>query len=238
MTGPVCGGIPDCAAVGLQPDWKAQDQMLVTPHVILQHLLQGTHVRRTPLAGLIAMLFVCAPLGAQATPPAGMVHTPGMQHTPGMEHPPGAPQPLQGGQAAFAAITEIVQLLEADSTTDWSKVDLEALRQHLIDMDAVTLRARVKHLTTPAGLTLDITGDVLVAASIRRMVGAHAPMVEALGGWRAHAQEGTRFRMRPVSASDWMTQFYAALADDRHAPSPPPCVHVGGGRALSAGWFN
>ncbi len=208
MTGPVCGGIPDCAAVGLQPDWKAQDQLLVTPHVILQHLLQGTHVRRTPLAGLIAMLFVCAPLGAQATPPAGMVHTPGMQHTPGMEHPPGAPQPLQGGQAAFAAITEIVQLLEADSTTDWSKVDLEALRQHLIDMDAVTLRARVKHLTTPAGLTLDITGDVLVAASIRRMVGAHAPMVEALGGWRASATAipgGMRFTVVASNTKDTAT---------------------------------
>lgn len=101
-----------------------------------------------------------------------------------MEHP-GAPQSTQGGQAAFAAITEIVALLEADSTTDWSKVDLEALRQHLVDMDAVTLRARMKQTPMPADLTMDITGDVQVSASIRRMVGAHAPMLEALGGWRA-----------------------------------------------------
>ncbi len=31
----------------------------------------------------------------------------------------------------------------ADPETDSSQVDIEALRQHLIDMDNVTLRARV-----------------------------------------------------------------------------------------------
>jgi hypothetical protein len=45
------------------------------------------------------------------------------------------------GQDAFGAIQEIVQILDADPNTDWSKVDLEALRQHLIDMNEVTLRA-------------------------------------------------------------------------------------------------
>lgn len=35
-------------------------------------------------------------------------------------------------------------MLEADSKTDWSKVDIEALRQYLIDMDNVTLRSAVK----------------------------------------------------------------------------------------------
>ena len=137
-------------------------------------------MRRTPFAVLGVCMLASAPLSAQATPPAGMVHTPGMQHTPGMEHAAAAPQPTQGGQSAFAAIAEVVALLEADSTTDWSKVDLEALRQHLVDMDAVTLRARVKQTPTPAGLSMDITGDAQVSASIQRMVGAHAPMLEAL----------------------------------------------------------
>lgn len=95
--------------------------------------------------------------------------------------------PTQGGQAAFAAVAEIVGLLEADSTTDWSKVDLEALRQHLIDMDAVTLRSRVRQTATAGGLVMEITGEPDVAASVRRMVGAHAPVLEALGGWRATA---------------------------------------------------
>lgn len=165
-------------------------------------------MRRTSLAGLMTLIVACAPIGAQSNPPAGMVHTPGMQHTPGMEHTAGGSLPAQGGQAAFAAITEVVQRLEADSTTDWSKVDLEALRQHLIDMDAVTLRARVTQSTVLAGVTLDITGDALVAASIRRMVGAHAPMVEALGGWRASATQipgGMRFTVLASNANDTAT---------------------------------
>ena len=49
--------------------------------------------------------------------------------------------PTMPGQDAFGAIQEIVQILDADPKTDWSKVDLEALRQHLIDMNEVTLRA-------------------------------------------------------------------------------------------------
>ena len=46
-----------------------------------------------------------------------------------------ATSPPMPGQDAFGAIQEIVQILDADPKTDWSKVDLEALRQHLIDMD-------------------------------------------------------------------------------------------------------
>lgn len=41
---------------------------------------------------------------------------------------PTSKRPTRAGQEAFATIAEIVRLLDADSTTDWSKVDLEALR--------------------------------------------------------------------------------------------------------------
>ena len=52
-----------------------------------------------------------------------------------------AGQPTMVGQEAFGAIQEVVQVLEADPTTDWSKVNIAALREHLIDMNEVTLRA-------------------------------------------------------------------------------------------------
>lgn len=58
--------------------------------------------------------------------------------------------PRETGQSAFAAIQEIVAMLEADPKTDWSKVDIEALRQHLIDMNNVTLGAVVTANRTPA----------------------------------------------------------------------------------------
>ncbi len=36
--------------------------------------------------------------------------------------------PKEAGQSAFAAIHEIVVMLEGDPKTDWSKVDIDALR--------------------------------------------------------------------------------------------------------------
>ena len=52
---------------------------------------------------------------------------------------------IPSGQAAYATMAAIVAMLEADSTTDWSKVNIEALRQHLIVMNEVTLRARARN---------------------------------------------------------------------------------------------
>ena len=49
--------------------------------------------------------------------------------------------PTIPGQDAFGAIQEVVQILQSDPKTDWSKVNIDALRQHLIDMNEVTLRA-------------------------------------------------------------------------------------------------
>ena len=43
----------------------------------------------------------------------------------------GTATPTMTGQDAFGAIQEIVRILEVDPKTDWSKVNLEALRQHL-----------------------------------------------------------------------------------------------------------
>ncbi len=159
------------------------------------------------LAALCVIAFA-SPAAAQQPPSGGMTHTPGMVHTPGMTHPAAAAAPTQAGNAAFATIAEIVKILEADSATDWSKVDLEALRQHLIDMDAVTMRARLTQSTIAGGLSMDVTGDAGVAASVRRMVGAHAPMLESLGGWRATATPipgGMRFRVIAADPTDHRT---------------------------------
>lgn len=107
-----------------------------------------------------------------------------MTHTPGMEHSALRATPVQAGQAIFAALTEITRQLEADSSTDWTKVDLEALRQHLIDMDNVTRLSRVVSVPISGGVQLQVTGDRAVAASIRRMISRHAKMLEAEGAWR------------------------------------------------------
>jgi hypothetical protein len=43
--------------------------------------------------------------------------------------------PASSGQDAFGAISEIVRMLKANPRTDWSRVNIEALRQHLIDIE-------------------------------------------------------------------------------------------------------
>ena len=92
--------------------------------------------------------------------------------------------PREGGQAAFAAIQEIVAKLEADPATDWSNVDIEALRRHLIDMNNVTLRAHAREEDIPAGVRFVITGQGDVVGSIRRMVFGHAQTMNGMGGWK------------------------------------------------------
>jgi hypothetical protein len=97
---------------------------------------------------------------------------------------------MEGGQSAFAAIQEIVEQLMADPKTDWSRVDIEALRQHLIDMDNVTLRARVSAREIEGGARFEATSeDTAVTTSIRAMVPAHAAAMDGAEGWTMQAEE-------------------------------------------------
>ena len=80
--------------------------------------------------------------------------------------------PTSPGQDAFGAIQEIVRILDADPKTDWSKVDLEALRQHLIDMNEVTLRADAAAKPIDGGLEIAVTGSGRTLDAIQRMIPA------------------------------------------------------------------
>ena len=136
--------------------------------------------------------------------------SPAMDHAmPGMDHPPGTMQehhqqmmqmhgrqsteadstiPAMPGQDAFGAIQEIVRLLEADPNTDWSKVDLEALRQHLIDMNEVTLKAGAAAKPIDGGLEIEVTGEGRTLDAIQRMVPAHAQELNRMNGWSAKTE--------------------------------------------------
>jgi hypothetical protein len=112
---------------------------------------------------------------------------PASHHPMRAMHHDAAALPTLPGQAGFGAVQEIVRLLDADPKTDWSKVDLEALRQHLIDMDEVTMRAAAAPKPVDGGLEVVVTGSGRTLAAIRRMVPAHAREIEAthLNGWSA-----------------------------------------------------
>ena len=123
--------------------------------------------------GLAILLTVAAPTGL-----AAQAHAHPGTTSPGMStgHPP-----QEGGHAVFAAVAEIVRLLEADTTTDWARVDLERLCQHLLDMDAVATWSRVGASWVPGGEQWRVTGSGPVVGAIQRMTRDHGAMVEAEG---------------------------------------------------------
>lgn len=120
----------------------------------------------------------------------GAADAPKMDHGAHMAHSAqSAAQPKEPGQDAFAAIQEIVALLEADASTDWSKVNITVLQRHLIDMNNVTLFANVTSEPVAGGARYTVTGTTGVRDSIRRMVGGHAGTMSGVGGWQFAVKE-------------------------------------------------
>ncbi len=135
---------------------------------------------------VVGALVISAPILAQS-PPA-----PPPQATPHHAHQAAASPsggPTLPGQDAFGAIAEIVRLLETDPTTDWSTVDLERLRQHLIDMHEVVLRSEVRTNPIPGGLIMDVTGVGRTEQAIRAMIAPHAAELDHMPEWLARAEE-------------------------------------------------
>lgn len=161
--------------------------------------------------GMAAMHGGAMEPGASTAPPApaGMQHMPGMNHQPGMTHEPptatASARPTRAGQEAFATIAEIARLLDADPATDWSKVDLEALRAHLRDMDDVTLRAEVRMTPVEGGAVFDVQGTGRVREAIRRMALSHGATIAPSDGFTwtaASTPTGARVTIRATRADD------------------------------------
>lgn len=110
-------------------------------------------------------------------------------------------QPTMPGQDAFGAIQEVVQILETDPKTDWSKVRITALREHLIDMNEVTLHANATEQPLDNGLEVAVTGNDRTLQAIKRMVPAHVSELVKLG-WEAKTEELSNGVKLTVTASD------------------------------------
>ncbi len=102
-------------------------------------------------------------------------------------HDTGGPQ--ETGQSAFAALAEIVAILQTDPETDWERVDIAGLRRHLVDMDLLTTDAVVTRMLRPEGARFEIRGTPRGLEAIRAMVPAHAPFLAAETGWDVVAED-------------------------------------------------
>ena len=96
--------------------------------------------------------------------------------------------PTMPGQDAFGAIQEIVQILQSNPKTDWSRVNIDALWQHLIDMNEVTLHAAATSRVLDNGIEFTITGEGRTLEAIKRMVPAHVNELHEIG-WNAKTDD-------------------------------------------------
>lgn len=154
--------------------------------------------RRPTLAFALALALAVAPLAlsAQQSTPDHAGHA--------MPAAGATVSPTLPGQDAYGAIAEIVRLLDADPATDWSRVDLERLRQHLIDMNALALGAAVRQRPIDGGLQMDVTGSGRATQAIRRMTASHGAQL-ASAGIVATSQAipgGARFTVRAQNPTD------------------------------------
>lgn len=135
-------------------------------------------IRARTSAGLMIFSLMAMPVTADE-----------MHHgEPHEQHPRDAAVLRESGQAAFAAVREAVRLIEADPSTDWSKVNVDRLHRHLIDMDEVFMRAEVDAAVTATGVRFIVRGSEHTLAAIKRMVPAHASMMDGQNGWRSRTR--------------------------------------------------
>lgn len=122
-------------------------------------------------------------------------------HAHGAEAP--APHPTEPGQGAFAAIAEIVAILAADPATQWEKVDIAGLRDHLVDMDNLVTHTSVTERPIAGGLEISIDASTATGDAARRMVPAHSGILRAETGWQSEVREkGSTLVWSVTSAND------------------------------------
>ncbi|MGD8428359.1 MAG: hypothetical protein PVH63_12075 [Balneolaceae bacterium] len=92
---------------------------------------------------------------------------------------------IKPGNDIFGTIQEVVQKLEADPNTDWSRVNLEALRQHLLDMKAFTEDVAVLSKRPVAnGVEIQVRPETERAVeALKKLFSMHPAMIKEEKGW-------------------------------------------------------
>lgn len=121
----------------------------------------------------------------------GLGTVPLLAQESGHHHQHGGMPLTEAGNDAFGTIQEVVMKLNSNPDTDWSKVDLEALRQHLIDMENFTVHVAVlnnEDIEKGARFTVQATSKDAYG-SLKRMFDAHPAMVKQEAGWDMQVAE-------------------------------------------------
>lgn len=96
--------------------------------------------------------------------------------------------PTEGGQSAFTTIAEIVELLNQNPQTDWSLVDIDRLREHLVDMNELTINAKAQKTKEANVVTFTINGTGRTLQAIKSMVPAHSVELNKMRQWQVSVE--------------------------------------------------
>lgn len=143
---------------------------------------------RTLAAILMGSAALVSVASAQTPERGAMDHSTHMAGQPQVSPSASGPTLAEPGQGAFAALSEIVRVLEADPATNWETVNIAALRNHLIDMDRLVRDAEAEVRALPDGIRATVTGDPPTLAAVKRMVPAHAEELATDDRWRVEAR--------------------------------------------------
>ncbi len=126
----------------------------------------------------------------------------GMEH--GQEGEARAPVLTEPGNDAFGTIQEVIRKLNARRDTDWSEVDLEALRQHLLDMRDMTVNVEVvSREAITNGLEVVIRPTTPRARrALERVLAAHPRQLRRETGWTMQVEEEGERSLLTVTSSD------------------------------------
>ena len=110
--------------------------------------------------------------------------------------------PLAPGQDMFGAISEINGIIE-QSGMAWTDVDLDALWEHLRDMDALMIGAVVEKTELENGLSMIVSGEGAAARAVENMIPAHATFLRSVRpDWTIELEGGNARYEVVVTASN------------------------------------
>jgi hypothetical protein len=114
------------------------------------------------------------------------MHHANMNHAAMMGHNTAPTQVVltESGTDSFATLQEVIAVLESNSNTNWEKVNIEALRLHLVEMQDMTINVDVKQQYIDNGFQAVVTPTTNRAVkSLTRVLSGHPAQMKAETGW-------------------------------------------------------
>ncbi len=121
----------------------------------------------------------------------------------------------QAGNDIFATIQEVIVKLNSNPDTDWSKVDIEALRQHLLDMNDMAVNVEIlNRKPIKNGLQLTIQGTTARAEkTLVHVFKVHPMFLKRETGWDMQTQRyGKQFIVTTTTEKPEEVQKIIALS--------------------------